>query len=126
MRTAQASEMKERWTEVLEAVKNGETVQIREGEKPVAEVSPPVQAVPRDTSPFPDWFFEERPPKFDGRVASHPDQAALKAHIDELVRQGKARRGTGKLPDDFFTRPRPKLEGGSVLDQLLRDREEGW
>lgn len=125
MRTAQANEMKELWTEVLDAVKNGETVQIREGEKPVAELSPPVQAISRDTSPSPDWFIEE-PPKFGGRVASQPDQTALKAHIDELVRQGKAHKGTGKLPDDFFTRPRPKLEGGSVLDQLLRDREEGW
>jgi len=55
-----------------------------------------------------------------------PGQSALEAHIDELVRQGKARRGTGTLPDDFFTRPLPKFEGGSVLEQLLRDREEGW
>jgi antitoxin (DNA-binding transcriptional repressor) of toxin-antitoxin stability system len=66
MRSAQVSELKERLDEVIEAVKNGETVLIREGEKPVAEVSPPVQTVPRDTSPFPDWFFEERPPKFNG------------------------------------------------------------
>jgi len=28
------------------------------------------------------------------------------------------------LPDDFFTRPRPKVQEGSVLEQLLRDREE--
>jgi hypothetical protein len=57
-------------------------------------------------------------------AAAHRDQPALHAHLEELVRQSKARRGTGTLPADFFTRSRPKFEGGSVLDQLLRDREE--
>jgi len=56
----------------------------------------------------------------------NPDQTVLEAHIEDLIRQGKAHRGTGKLPEDFFTRPRPKFEEGSVLAQLLRDREEGW
>ena len=106
MRTEQVSELKERLDEVIEAVKNGETVQIRDGIAPIA------QMVPELTSTFPS-----RP---------NPDQSALEAHIDDLVRQGKARRGTGKLPDDFFTRPLPKFEGGSVLDQLLRDRKDGW
>jgi hypothetical protein len=54
-----------------------------------------------------------------------PYQAALKAHIDRLVAEGKARRGTGKLPDDFFTRPRPTF-GDSVLDALIEERESGW
>lgn len=45
-------------------------------------------------------------------------------HIDALVRQGKARRGTGELPDDFFTRALPKAEA-SVLEQLLTDRQTG-
>ncbi|HSY47735.1 MAG TPA: hypothetical protein VLC46_02895 [Thermoanaerobaculia bacterium] len=106
MRTEQVSELKERLDEVIEAVKNGETVQIRDGIAPIA------QMVPEQTSTFPS-----RP---------NPDQSALEAYIDDLVRQGKARRGTGKLPDDFFTRPRPKFEEGSVVAQLLRDREEGW
>jgi len=106
MRTAQVSELKERLDEVIEAVRNGETVQIREGEAPIA------QMVPEMMSSFP-----HRP---------NPDQSALEAHIDDLVRQGKAHKGTGTLPDDFFTRPRPKFEEGSVVAQLLRDREEGW
>ena len=103
MRSAQVSELKERLEELLEAVKNGETVELREGAAAVAELIPKT--------------YPKQP---------NPDQTALKAHLDELVRQGNARRGTGVLPDDFFTRPRPKFEGGSVLDQLLRDREEGW
>ena len=92
--------------EVIEAVKNGETVEIREG---IAAIAQMVPELTNHRSPQPN-----------------PDQTALEAHIDDLVRQGKAHRGTGKLPDDFFTRPRPKFEEGSVLAQLLRDREEGW
>ena len=112
MRTAQVSELKERLDEVIEAVKNGETVEIQEGNTSVAAL------VPRSNG---DSRRESAP---NDNRAMHPDQAALYAHLDELVRQGKARRGTGKLPDDFLTRPLPKLEGGSVLEQLLRDREE--
>jgi antitoxin (DNA-binding transcriptional repressor) of toxin-antitoxin stability system len=68
MRTAQVSELKERLDEVIEAVRNGETVEIRDGASAVAEVRPTEQYLksPADTSPFPDWFFEERPPKFEG------------------------------------------------------------
>jgi antitoxin (DNA-binding transcriptional repressor) of toxin-antitoxin stability system len=112
MRTAQVSELKDRLDEVIEAVKNGETVEIREGDTSLAEVVPCSNGERRP---------QQRP---SGPSTTHPDQTALYAHLDELVRQGKARRGTGKLPDDFFTRPRPKLEGGSVLEQLLRDRED--
>jgi antitoxin (DNA-binding transcriptional repressor) of toxin-antitoxin stability system len=103
MRTAQVSELKERLDEVIDAVKNGETVAIQEGSARVARVVP------------------------DTDVASSASAAAqdrVRQHIEKLVREGKAHRGTGKLPDDFFTRPRPKLKEGSVLEQLLRDREE--
>jgi antitoxin (DNA-binding transcriptional repressor) of toxin-antitoxin stability system len=55
---------------------------------------------------------------------AQPDQTALKAHLDELVRKGKVRRGTGTLPADFFTRPLPKAKA-SVLEQLLEDRRTG-
>ena len=68
MRTAQVSELKERLDEVIEAVRNGETVEIRDGVSAIAQFRPPEQGLkaPVDTSPFPDWFFEERPPKFEG------------------------------------------------------------
>ena len=48
----------------------------------------------------------------------------IEERIEELARQGKVRKGTGKLPDDFFTRPLPKAEA-SVLEQLLEDRRTG-
>ena len=43
--------------------------------------------------------------------------------VEELVRQGKARKGTGKLPDWFFTATLPTAEA-SVLEQLLADRRK--
>jgi antitoxin (DNA-binding transcriptional repressor) of toxin-antitoxin stability system len=104
MRSAQVSELKERLDEVIEAVRNGETVEIREGVAPFAQLVPKIGAL---------------------RPHTNPDQTALEARLDELVRQGKARRSTGTLPADFFTRPRPKFEDASVLDQLLRHRKHG-
>lgn len=87
MKTVQLSEL----GALADDVRNGETIEIVDGEKPVAHV--------------------------------RPYQAALKANLDRLVAEGKARRGTGKLPPDFFTRPRPKLEG-SVVEDILKEREE--
>jgi antitoxin (DNA-binding transcriptional repressor) of toxin-antitoxin stability system len=75
-----------------ERVRNGETVEIRDGDRTVAKLVPETEQT-----------IEER--------------------IDELVRQGKARRGTGTLPDWFFTERPPKFEG-SVLEQLLADRRK--
>lgn len=74
-------------------VKNGETIEVRDGENLVAKVVP-----------FHEQTIEER--------------------IDELARQGKVRKGTGTLPDDFLTRPLPRAKA-SVLEQLLEDRRTG-
>jgi len=57
-------------------------------------------------------------------VATVVPMKTLEEHVEELIAQGKARRGTGKLPDDFFTRPLPKAEV-SVLEALLEERRTG-
>jgi antitoxin (DNA-binding transcriptional repressor) of toxin-antitoxin stability system len=49
-------------------------------------------------------------------------QPTIEERIDELARQGKVTKGTGTLPDWFFTEPLPDF-GGSVLEQLLNDRK---
>lgn len=61
MRTAQVSELKDRLDEVIEAVKNGETVEIQEGERTLASLIPPVP--PPDPEPFPEDFFTRPLPK---------------------------------------------------------------
>jgi antitoxin (DNA-binding transcriptional repressor) of toxin-antitoxin stability system len=66
MRTAQVSELKERLDEVIEAVKNGETVEIREGEATVADVVP--RTPPGKHEPFPEDFFTRPLPKASASV----------------------------------------------------------
>jgi antitoxin (DNA-binding transcriptional repressor) of toxin-antitoxin stability system len=66
MRSAQVADLKEQLDDVLEAVKNGETVEIREGENAVAAVVP--LASFRDFEPFPDDFFTRPLPKADASV----------------------------------------------------------
>ena len=43
--------------------------------------------------------------------------------LARLEQKGIIRRGSGKLPPDFLTRPLPKFDG-SVLEQLLEDRRK--
>jgi antitoxin (DNA-binding transcriptional repressor) of toxin-antitoxin stability system len=66
MRIAQVSELKDRLDEVIEAVKNGETVQIQEGQRTLASLVP--QAPPPEPEPFPDDFFTRPLPKAKASV----------------------------------------------------------
>jgi hypothetical protein len=51
-------------------------------------------------------------------------QAQLEQRVQDLAAMGLVRLGSGEpWPEDFFTRPLPKAEG-SVLEQLLADRNE--
>ena len=77
---------------VAAEVRKGEVIAIQDGEEVVANLVP----VPKT-----------------GPVATR---------IDELVAERKATRGTGELPDWFFTDPLPVSGSGSVLEQLLEDR----
>jgi antitoxin (DNA-binding transcriptional repressor) of toxin-antitoxin stability system len=66
MQSAQVADLKERLDEVLEAVKKGETVEIRDGEKAVAAVVPRASA--GEYKPFPEDFFTRPLPKADSSV----------------------------------------------------------
>jgi antitoxin (DNA-binding transcriptional repressor) of toxin-antitoxin stability system len=48
---------------IADRIRNGETVEIRDGEKLVAKVVPEPEGPAK--APFPDWFLNERPPKFE-------------------------------------------------------------
>ncbi len=88
MKSVQLSEL----GAVAEDVRNGETVEVRDGDAVIAKVVPAL-----------DLSDEE--------------------WIATLEREGKITRGTGKLPDWFFTEQPPKFEE-SVLEQLLADRRK--
>ena len=135
-----------------EELKSGEEIELRDGGRAVAKVVPLekpeesieeiiAQAKTRENfGKLPEDFFTRPRPRAaksvlealleerhgearsgEGRVAN---SQRLEERIDELARQGKVRKGTGTLPDDFFTRPLPEAES-SVLEQLLEDRRTG-
>ena len=104
MRTATVAELHEKLDEVLDAVRAGEAVEIRDDNGQIARLIPPSTLVV--------------PPHVTGE-----------ARIQALIAAGVLRRGgdgSGKLPDDFLTEPLPQFSSGSVLEALLQEREEGW
>ena len=55
-----------------------------------------------------------------------PEEQELK---ERLMRKKSSsdeiKHGTGRVPEDFWDMPRPRVAGGSLLGALLEDREEG-
>lgn len=96
MRTATVSRLKASLSEYLRRVKAGEEVLITERGRPIAKLAPAVGA---DTLPD---------------------------HLVAMEKQGLVKLGSGKLPKDFWDLPRPKDPKGSVVQTVLREREEGW
>ncbi len=95
MTTASVTEAKNNLSKLLRKVRSGETILILDRNIPVARLEP-------------------LPPG-----SNEADEARLL----ELERQGLMKRGTGKLPKDFWTQPRPRMKG-SAVETLLKEREE--
>lgn len=97
MLIASISEAKNKLSALIDRVKAGESVLIVDRGKPVARLEPAV--APGENA--------------DSKIA-------------RLERAGLAKRGSGKLPDDFFTRKLPRPRGGvSVVEVLLEERRQG-
>ena len=68
--------------------------------------------------------MEERKP--DKKSGLTEEEQRLK---ERLMRKepepGEIKHGTGRISDDFWTMPRPKIRDGSLLEALLDEREEG-
>jgi antitoxin (DNA-binding transcriptional repressor) of toxin-antitoxin stability system len=97
VKTATVAELHERLDELLDAVRSGELVELRDEPGRIAQIVP----------------------------ASEPQETA--SDVGVLIAAGviSAPRTRQPLPADFFTRPRPRFQG-SVLESLLQEREEGW
>lgn len=91
------SEFKAKASEYFARAERGEQLLVTRHGRIVAQVNPP-----------PPLSREER------------DQARM----EELARQGLVRLGTGKLPADFWERPRPKLKDSALVRAVLAEREE--
>ncbi|MGH7793748.1 MAG: type II toxin-antitoxin system Phd/YefM family antitoxin [Candidatus Binatia bacterium] len=95
MKTATVSKLKASLSEYLRQVKAGEEVLVTERGRPIAKLTPAAVS------------------------------AILPQDLAELEKQGIVRIGTGKLPKNFWSLPRPKDPKGLVLKSLLQEREEG-
>jgi prevent-host-death family protein len=99
MKQARVSELKNQLSQYLDCVRHGETVLVFDRNTPIAQIVP-----------------LSREPEREG---------SSEARLKRLEQQGVLRRGTGRLPKSFTRRKLPRFRG-SVLKDLLREREESW
>jgi antitoxin (DNA-binding transcriptional repressor) of toxin-antitoxin stability system len=99
MKRAKIAELKNNLSRYLEHVKAGGTILVLERDRPVAQIVP-----------------------CGGRGSG---SAADDQRLLRLERRGLIRRGSGGLPEWLGRRKPPRLRG-SVLQDLLQEREAGW
>ena len=97
METTSISQLKASLSHYLKTVQAGEEVLITDRGKVIAKIIP-----------------------------LEKDDREIPPHLRELERMGLASIGSGKVPDEFWNCPRPRVSEGSALAALLADREEGW
>lgn len=95
LKSAPVSKIKGTLSQYLADVKAGEEVVVTERGKPIAKIVP-----------------------ISNRSLSDSD------YLSDLARQGLARVGSGKLPEDFWRLPRPKDTRGKGLKALVKERME--
>ena len=95
MQTTSITQLKNSLSAYLRDVKAGEEVLITDRGRPIARLVP----------------------------VSSSD--SMEEHLKEMERKGLLRRGTGRLPEDFWDMPRMEDPEGIVLKALLQEREEG-
>ena len=95
MRTASISDLKARLSAYLDAVREGEEVLVTDRGRPIARLAP-VRGAQQDVS-----------------------------RRDLLIRAGRLRPPSGRLPKDFYTRVLPADREGRSLTALLEERREG-
>ena len=98
MTTASITEAKTNLSKLIKKVRHGESVLILDRNVPVARLEP-------------------LPPE---------SRESGDARLAELERRGLLKRGTGKLPRDFFKLPRLKFKKSLVEAVLEERREARW
>jgi antitoxin (DNA-binding transcriptional repressor) of toxin-antitoxin stability system len=102
--TAEIAEVRRNVDDLLEEVKAGEPVEIVVRDEAVAEVAP-----------MPKYHFLRE----DGTIE---DQTEAYERVEQLVREGVLEHGFRPLPEDFFTRELPTVQGIGLVEELLQER----
>ncbi len=100
MMKAKIADLKNNLSRYLDHVKAGRMVMIFDRNTPVAQIVPLTKM----------------------RGGSDSDEARLA----RLERKGLIRRGKGGSLDWLLRRRPPKLEGPSLVEEFLKERESGW
>ncbi len=95
MKTAAVSELKARLSKYLNRVKAGEEVLITDRGNPVARLTPILRTT------------------------------VSRETLATMEKKGLIKLGSGRLPKDFWSMPRPDDPEGLVLQALLEEREAG-
>ena len=95
MKTAAIADLKARLSDYLNQVKSGTEVLVTDRGKPVARIIP-----------------------VSGKTRT-------RGALQKMEKQGLIKLGSGRLPSDFWTRPRAKDPQGLVLQALLEERDQG-
>jgi prevent-host-death family protein len=96
MRKTSISDLKARLSSYLDAVREGEEILVTDRGRPIARLAP----------------------------VRGTDHEASRREV--LIRAGKLRAPTGRLPDDFYARVLPADRDGRSLTAILEERREGW
>ena len=95
MKIAAISKLKAHLSDYLNQVKAGSEILITDHGKPVARIVPLSR------------------------------QKNLRESLAKIEKQGLIKLGSGKLPKDFWTMPKPEDPKGLIRSALLEEREEG-
>ncbi|HSU96453.1 MAG TPA: type II toxin-antitoxin system prevent-host-death family antitoxin [Gemmatimonadaceae bacterium] len=96
MTTTSISELKARLSAYLDIVRQGDEVLVTDRGRVIARLAP-----------------------VGGKVLDD-------SRRDALIRSGRMRPATARLPRNFWAKPRPRDADGRSLSALLDERAEGW
>ncbi len=99
MKYAKIGELRDHLSRYLDQVRDGGDVLVLDRDRPVARIVPAGSA--------------------------HPAPGKDSDRLLDLERRGLVRRGRGRYPE-VLNRAQPVKVRGSVLDDLLSERESGW
>ena len=102
MKVVAVEEIQSPLTEYIAIVKAGEELVFTQDGKPVA------------------WMTAEKT-----ACEETDSEDEYEAHLQKLEEDGVIRRGTGRLPDNFWDMPLPEFKNGTLSDALLEERAEG-